>query len=70
MRRTTIAVAFLCTTSVWADCPDGVYYFTDVDKKFMTDTTAALGAALPPAPDGWQMYDMYKKPVRPGTPLP
>ena len=70
MRRTTIAVAFLCTTPVWADCPDGVYDFTDLDKKFMIDTVAAVRAALPPAPEGWSVRDPLTTGVRPGAPMP
>ncbi len=67
MRRTTIAVAFLCTTAVWADCPSGVYEFTDADKKFITDTVAVLQAAVPPAPEGWSLRDLYGAPIRPGV---
>lgn len=72
MRQTAIVVAFFCSivfcpSSLWADCPDGVYMFTDPDKKFMTDTTAVLQAALPPAPEGWRLDDGYR---RPGAPLP
>ena len=75
MRRTTIAVAFFCSiafcpASVWGDCPDGVYNFTDVDKKFMTDTVAVIQAAVPPAPEGWSLRDVYRTPVRPGAPVP
>jgi hypothetical protein len=67
MRRTTIAVAFLCTTSVWADCPNGVYDFTDADKKFMTDTAAVLQASVPPAPEGWSLRDAAGRAIRPGA---
>jgi hypothetical protein len=70
MRRTTFAVALLCTASAWADCPDGVYNFTDQDKKFMIDTVAAVRSALPPAPDGWSMRDPLMAGVRPGAPMP
>jgi len=69
MLRTTFAVAFLCTTSVWADCPDGVYNFTDADKKFMIDSVAAARALLPPAPEGWRMEDPMMAGVRPGAPM-
>jgi len=40
-----------------ADCPDGVYNYNASDLKFLTETYAALKAALPPAPEGWRMSD-------------
>ena len=70
MRRTLFAVALFCTTSAWADCPDGVYVFTDQDKQFMVDAVAVVRAALPPAPEGWSVRDPLMAGVRPGAPIP
>jgi hypothetical protein len=75
MRQTAIVVAFFCSivfypASLWADCPDGVYMFTDADKKFMTDTVAVLQSAVPPAPEGWSLRDRFRTPPRPGAPVP
>jgi len=56
-----------CTISAWADCPNGVYEFTEADKKFMTDTAAVLQAAVPLAPEGWSLRDAAGRPIRPGT---
>lgn len=69
MASKNFAVSFLCLTALWADCPDGVYTFTDADKKFMTDAVAAVRAALPPAPVGWRIEDPLMRGVRPGAPM-
>jgi len=70
MLRKIFALAFLCTASAWADCPAGIYSFTEADKKFMIDSVAAVRALLPPAPEGWRMRDPMMAGVRPGAPMP
>lgn len=70
MLRTIVTLVCLCVVPAWADCPGGVYNFTDADKKFMVDSVAAVRALLPPAPEGWRMRDPLMAGVRPGAPMP
>jgi hypothetical protein len=64
-----LLLPLLTAAALFADCPEGVYKTTEADKKFFSDTVAAVKAALPPAPEGWKMEDRNFVPYVPPSDL-
>ena len=61
MKQALFTITLLCSRTLMADCPEGVYTTTEADKQFLTETVAVVRTALPPTPDGWRLEDRNPK---------
>ena len=61
MKQAIFTITLLCSRTLTADCPEGVYTTTEADKQFLTETVAVVRTALPPTPDGWRLEDRNPK---------